>query len=462
MIGFLPTCRVPKSTPALEPGLVCPLPARCPGGEFSRHKFGEVWNTENTDCLDLKTVRATQLQEIKAPLRQQLPLCLRFWLLQRTRQFSCRDKIALKRARSSPEGAQVRPLHCKILMYPFASPVWILQTSFSNLECSFALEKNRIVGGQNASPGSWPWQATLISNNGPFCAGSLISSQWVLTAAHCLTEFERQTTTVYLGRHNQSGSNIHQVARKIAELTHHPSYDLLTNENDICLLKLSAPVSFTEYIRPVCLASAGSTFHTGTSSWVTGWGDTHANGKLADSDILQEVNMPVVGNNECKCYHTLPITENMLCAGLKAGGKDACQGDSGGALVTSDQILWVQGGIVSFGEGCARPKSPGVYTRVSQYQEWIQNITGSAAPGFVTFTSLGIDSDLNFTCRTSPPSTTTTTTTTTTVSTTSKGGDDKGGTVFDSGENTIHFSHFTHFISLSVLVLSLCVLVGDI
>lgn len=105
--------------------------------------------------------------------------------------------------------------------------------------------------------------------------------------------------------------------------------------------------------------------------------------------------------------------------------------------------VWIQGGIVSFGNGCALPKTPGVYSRVSKYQDWINNITDGSSPGFATFTSPGVDSDVDFTCPTNSPPTTT------------------DGSVFGSGESTIHFSHVTHFISLGVLILSLFVLVGD-
>ncbi|GLD75259.1 serine protease 27-like protein [Lates japonicus] len=107
------------------------------------------------------------------------------------------------------------------------------------------------------------------------------------------------------------------------------------------------------------IVGANSTFHTGTNSWVTGWGVTLPDGSTLP-DILQEVKVPIVGNNECQCYHKkYLITENMICAGLKAGGKDSCQGDSGGPLVTKLDDSWVQSGVVSFGEGCAVPNSPG-------------------------------------------------------------------------------------------------------
>ncbi|TNN46400.1 Transmembrane protease serine 9 [Liparis tanakae] len=280
--------------------------------------------------------------------------------------------------------------------------------------CGQAPRITRIVGGEDASPGSWPWSVTLnLHAAGPLCGGSLINSQWVLTAAHCLSRKELLTTTVHLGRLSQSDPNVFQ---KLEDIIWHPSYNFLTFENDICLLKLSAPVEFTDFIQPVCLASEGSTFHSGVPSWVTGLGLTHPDAS-SRADILQEVMVPIVGNKECGCTLNR-ITENIICAGFREGGKDACQGDSGGPLVTKNGFTWIQSGVVSVGYGCARPMTPGIYTRVSQYQDWITNITDSNAPGFVTYTSSGVDSDLNYTCPTTTPTTTMTPTNTTTPSTT--------------------------------------------
>ncbi|GLD75258.1 chymotrypsinogen A-like protein [Lates japonicus] len=330
-------------------------------------------------------------------------------------------------------------------------------------ECGKAPRNTRIVGGQDTSPGSWPWQVILIKDNGDLCGGSLINDQWVLTAAHCVTG--SPNITVILGRHSQSGPSNNEVSLGVAQIILHPSYNFIFN--NIALLKLSAPVNFTDYIRPVCLASEDSTFYTGTNTWITGWSVTLPNG-TAFPDILQEVRVQVVGNNECACYYGPIITEGMICAGPKSGGIAPCLGDSGAPLVIKVNDSWVQIGAASFHRGCALGTTG--FTRVSEYEEWISNITGSNRPGFVTYTSPGVDSDLDYTCSTSPPKTTITTTTATNTNTTAYTttatntittaiSDDKDGdSVFDSGENVIHFSHFT---SLSALVLSLFVLAGD-
>uniref|UniRef100_A0A668SW05 Peptidase S1 domain-containing protein n=1 Tax=Oreochromis aureus TaxID=47969 RepID=A0A668SW05_OREAU len=244
-----------------------------------------------------------------------------------------------------------------------------------------------IIGGQDATPGSWPWHALVVAY-GPYgykqCGGSLITNQWVLTAARCsplphIFKLKQQVIFYSVGRYNQS----------VKETICHPAFSFYcwTYENDICLLKLSAPVNFTDYIQPICLASEKSTFHNGTSSWVTGFGYDDSNSFSLQlgyrfSNILQEVNVPILGNNECRYItetdHLLKVTDLSLQFSINFSS----QGDEREPLVIKAGSLWVQSGVQSYSYGCG---GLSIYTRVSQYQKWISDtVTGTPPEECVT------------------------------------------------------------------------------
>ncbi|RXN03469.1 transmembrane protease serine 9-like protein [Labeo rohita] len=253
--------------------------------------------------------------------------------------------------------------------------------------CGRAPLNTKIVGGTNASAGAWPWQVSLHEGGSHFCGGSLINREWVLSAAHCFPSNPDPTVyTVYLGRQSQELPNPNEVSRNVSQVIVHPEYNNLPHDNDMALLRLSSPVTFTNYIQPVCLAANGSTFNNDTM-WVTGWGDIFSGVSLPSSKVLQEVDVPVVGNMKCNCLYGGSITGNMMCAGPLEGGKDSCQGDSGGPMVIKQGSRWIQAGVVSFGQGCAEPNYPGVYSRVSNYQNWITQHVGMNNASFIPFNS---------------------------------------------------------------------------
>ncbi|XP_046705758.1 serine protease 27-like [Silurus meridionalis] len=263
-----------------------------------------------------------------------------------------------------------------------------LKGSFSQLSvCGRAPLNIHSVDGLSASEGAWPWQVSLQrpgKHRGHFCGGSLINKEWVLTAARCFSRTRHSKVTVYLGKQTFNGSNPNQITRHIKELIVHPNYNCTTNNNDIALLRLHSSVTFSDYIRPVCLAGQNSSFPDGTISWSTGWGSV--NTAVPSPSVLQETMAPII--NAVFCDFLLkpePITTNMICAGYLHGDPEICQADFGGPMVTKLGAAWIQTGITSWGKGCTQHSSPSVYTLISQYQIWISNIIKKNLPGFVRY-----------------------------------------------------------------------------
>ncbi|XP_061564540.1 prostasin [Cololabis saira] len=287
--------------------------------------------------------------------------------------------------------------------------VWILPIctvltgqGIKALDCGVAPLNTRVVGGDNATPGSWPWQVSIHVNylGTHICGGTLISDQWVLTAAHCIVLNDPRGWKLYFGRNTQAGPNVNEVSRTVTKVIVHSNYNDTLYNNDIALMRLSSPVTYTNYIRPICLASSSSQFHNGTSCWATGWGDIRASEPLPNNVPLQEVKIPIIGNKQCTCNYIpakeATITSNMVCAGQE--NKGICQGDSGGPLQCKQGSSWIQAGLSSFGVPCALAGFPEVFARVSQYETWIKESVGEATVGFVVYNSSGTDPDNSFVC----------------------------------------------------------------
>ncbi|XP_061631959.1 suppressor of tumorigenicity 14 protein homolog [Phyllopteryx taeniolatus] len=251
----------------------------------------------------------------------------------------------------------------------------------ANCKCGTRPYKlNRIVGGQNAELGEWPWQVSLhFLTYGHVCGASIISQKWLLSAAHCFVTHEPANKVTsnwqtYSGLQDQYKQDDVQ-RRSVKTIVSHPDYNQMTFDYDIALLELSEPLDLTDTIQPICLPAPSHVFPAGMSCSVTGWGALREGGQK--SQLLQKASVKIINDSVCNVVTEGQVTSRMLCSGFLTGGVDACQGDSGGPLVCFEESgKWFQAGIVSWGEGCARRNKPGVYTRVTKLREWIRKTTG--------------------------------------------------------------------------------------
>ena len=228
-----------------------------------------------------------------------------------------------------------------------------------------------IVGGNPAAQGSRTYQVSL-GNGG--CGGTIIADNWILTAAHC-----GSPSSVRVGMYN-IGSNegeTHMVTQRIV----HPNYNSSTQSHDIALLKVSGSIN-ASYVRAklptaeVVQAAASP----GKMLTVSGWGRLSEGGSTPTK--LHEVDVPVVSKSICNASSAYggAIDDTMLCAGYAAGGRDSCQGDSGGPLVAAYQNQIYSIGVVSWGDGCARPNKYGVYAETYKFVDWINSKIGGTTP----------------------------------------------------------------------------------
>ncbi|CAH1239262.1 ANGPTL1 [Branchiostoma lanceolatum] len=245
-----------------------------------------------------------------------------------------------------------------------------------------------IVGGAEAEPGEFPWQAMLWdtrpTRNRFFCSGILINKRWVITAAHCIRELylTKEDFIVRLGKHTtvRGVREASERSYKADRIIVHPDYNEDTLESDLALLRLAPPeVTFTEYILPICIPDvpeARQRIQPGAIGTVSGWGALFAGGSA--SKKLMKIILPVVSMAQCRSSHPQwahVINQNVFCAGRKRGGKDACKGDSGGPFAAFYNGRWNLLGVVSWGDGCALRGKYGVYTRLHRFRDWIMEHT---------------------------------------------------------------------------------------
>lgn len=238
------------------------------------------------------------------------------------------------------------------------------------------LHAARIIEGEDASAGEFPFQVSLMASsisdpqNAHFCGGTLVAPGWVLTASHCLVDFSASQIDVFVGS-NDFDSGGQRIPAKSLHV--HPFYVDGSDsfKRDVGLIELETRV---EHLPRVFLVDAELypeiviPFETAT---VIGWGRTGADVITSIPLLLQKVDIPVLADNECTSRYGDAYDSSMICAGFLTGGKSSCQGDSGGPLLFDYEGRWYEAGVVSWGVGCALPNRPGVYARVAAMWDFL-------------------------------------------------------------------------------------------
>jgi len=235
-----------------------------------------------------------------------------------------------------------------------------------------------IIEGMRVPQNDDTWRAIVALKKGnlQFCAGDLISSKWVLTAAHCIGDFD---FTVGAKSYNRNTTTTYTVARTIV----HPDYNNHDDmDNDIALIELNEAVVG---ITPIAYDTATNDRPNSTSLETAGWGMRDMDDNSGSTHLI-EASVPLNNRDTCNNLDTPyngSVTDNMLCAGNLSGGSGVCHGDSGGPLIVNNTLI----GIVSWGaHPCAGENKPGIYTNVKRYAGWIAaHISGGSAIPTIRF-----------------------------------------------------------------------------
>ncbi|KAM6895193.1 hepatocyte growth factor activator [Lycodopsis pacificus] len=242
-----------------------------------------------------------------------------------------------------------------------------------------SVARGRIMGGNSALPGTHPWIAAIYIGKSDFCAGTLVSSCWIVSAAHCFFRNPlKSQLRVVLGQQNVNVTGPNTRTFGVQDYIFPKQFSVFNPTlHDIVLIKLAKQdgrcVRRTPFIRPICLPDKSMTFPDDYCCAISGWGHMHE--KAEGYSSLQEAGVRLIPHEACRKpdVYGNHVTADMICAGLN-GCADACQGDSGGPLACARDDVSFLYGIISWGEGCGRSGKPGVYTKVVNYIDWINSM----------------------------------------------------------------------------------------
>lgn len=244
---------------------------------------------------------------------------------------------------------------------------------------------SKVVGGNDTYDGEFPFAVSVRRNDHHHCGGVIVSTRWILTAAHCVQSRVPSSFIVRVGEFDLQRPDHFTRDYAVERIVIHENYSGLVkssltsiNGADIALLKTRNDISMDQHAWPVCFSSDDKA-HSGQEAVVIGWGKRNEKSDVY-SERLQKVRVPIVENRVCRSWfrmagRDMQINEKIICAGFRDGGRDACHGDSGGPLLSKIDDQWSVIGVVSTGIGCARPLLPGLYSRVSSYYSWIEKHT---------------------------------------------------------------------------------------
>lgn len=218
-----------------------------------------------------------------------------------------------------------------------------------------------IVGGERTSTSEYPWAVALTTpaSEAAYCGGALVAADKVLTAAHCVSGYMLPSIRVAVGRTDLRTDEGEE--RSVLRAWVHPDYRAPEQGHDVAVLTLDQPVRYDT----IPVESDRDVYRPGRLATVLGWGYTAEGGP--SSPMLRQVEVPLVDDDQCAATYREFDSAIMVCAGDPQGGMDACYGDSGGPLIVGNRLI----GITSWGSGCARESTPGVFVRITAYHDEI-------------------------------------------------------------------------------------------